>query len=139
MIGAILSAFKAAGALQRIATLATIAATIGGGALWAYSSIKNIGAAEARAERLQSDYDRLSQQTGEAIAELNAIHARENMAAADRRRQMESQQAQTIAELETMKGELDEARKNSKCFDQSLPADMANRVRQLTSDVIPSD
>lgn len=134
MLRAALSLFTGGSTLiPKLVGIVTILSTLAGGVAWLYSSIKAQGAAEEQAARWESDYAALSASTGAAIAELNAIHARQNSAAAQRRREGERRQAESAATLEQMRKELNEARKTDGCVDRVLPADLADRVRQIAS------
>lgn len=118
--------------LGKILTILSIIATLSGGAVWLYNAIKAQGVAQAQLEQQKAAYAQLRLETGEAIAKLNANHARDMQAAAERERDgdiIEANQAAAIAELEK---ELDDARKNGDtCLDTPLPPGRARRVREL--------
>jgi len=116
----------------------TVVASVAGGLTWLYSAVKAQGEAEANAEHWEAAYAKMRDETGAAIAEVQAQHARQNLARSQREKDIERARyddAKAIAEMRQLLEDAQNAPKLKDCLDVPATSDMVDRLRKLSDSV----
>ena len=118
------------GGMTQLVSIASLLATLSGGAVWLYSSIKEKGAAEQREAQLAADYDEMKRSAGEAILKLNQQYAAKANAAAEHQRQAAADAAESSAEIDRLRKELLED--EDECTGRPVSGERLEWLRQLS-------